>query len=110
MKKTAMILLTMVLLVGCTTVGPRMTREQFDAIAKAESEGLIQIGMTRDEVRNLLGEPQWLQKGTLNHPKWEFWRYTSHSDDGMAFVWGGREYIVIFQDDKVIKFGRQLVL
>jgi outer membrane protein assembly factor BamE (lipoprotein component of BamABCDE complex) len=79
MKKTLLILLAMVMLAGCTTLGQPLTENQYKSILKAEAENLLKVGMSKEQVVSLIGEPQVIQKGMLGGC-WscEYWRYTSH--------------------------------
>jgi hypothetical protein len=118
MKKIILLLLVMVFLAGCVTTpkthhhglsrfgkrewfyfeGPKITSEQIETIKVAVKEGLIKVGMIKDEVKELFGEPQIRKKGVvLNHPKWEYWEW--------KYFPKKRFFRVTFQDDKVIKYG-----
>jgi outer membrane protein assembly factor BamE (lipoprotein component of BamABCDE complex) len=115
MKKIILILLVMVFLAGCAThhgplfdpsnnpekrfyiEGPKITPQQVEAVIVSARERLIKIGMTKDEVKELLGEPQTRGKGhIINHPEWENWEW--------KYIHKKR-FRVTFVNDKVVRYG-----
>ena len=78
MKKLMILLLVAGVVTGCS-FGPPMRREQYDSICKvAADHSLLKRGMTQDEVRALMGEPQERLRPLLR-PNTEIWTYSSHS-------------------------------
>lgn len=78
--KKMLILLAIVLglLAGGCSLGPPMTVQQEQNIYKVVADRGLKKGMTMDEVRELMGEPQQIINPLLR-PNTSFWTYSSHS-------------------------------
>ncbi len=113
MKQLAILVLTTAILAGCTGISelsddrnyPRrvLLPEQKAKIEEVEKAGLLELGMTEDEVISLIGPPQ--AKGYELGGKIH-WRYTSHSAFYDNFHGASRPFVVIFQNHEVVWFGR----
>ena len=84
MKKLFVLILLLALLIGCAT-GVLMSR--------------VRPGMSKDEVTNILGNPDGFQaKG-----EYEAIKYSHRLVTGWA--WDRADYFVILKDNKVIEYG-----
>jgi hypothetical protein len=121
MKKIVLIVLAMVILIGCATAGSHyasgMSKEQITLILNAYKNGDIKLGMTKEEVINLIGEPSlrqsWggnLKSGGCIGSK-ELWKYTSHNALYDAFIGFSKPLFLLFdKDDKLIELDQSFQL
>lgn len=84
MKKMFLLFLLLVFLVGCAT-GELMSR--------------LRPGMSKEEVTNILGNPD----GYQNRGEYEALKYSHRLVTGWA--WDRADYFVILKDSKVVEYG-----
>lgn len=122
MKKLLLLVMVLGLLVsGCVTVssqyasGQAMSKEQVDRILDAFRNEEIKIGMTKEEVINLIGEPSRRQSwsGSLDFGcaggKKEMWEYTSHSKNYDWLIRFSKPLTLLFdKNGKLIAVKKQL--
>lgn len=84
MKKLFVLILLLVLLIGCAT-GELMSR--------------LRPGMSKDEVTNILGNPDGFQA----RGEYEAIKYSHRLVTGWA--WDRADYFVILKDNKVVEYG-----
>ncbi len=84
MKKLFVLILLLVLLIGCAT-GELMSR--------------LRPGMSKDEVTNILGNPDGFQARS----EYESIKYSHRLVTGWA--WDRADYFVILKDNKVVEYG-----
>jgi hypothetical protein len=84
MKKLFVLILLLVLLIGCAT-GELMSR--------------LRPGMSKDEVTNILGNPDGFQA----RGEYEAIKYSHRLATGWA--WDRADYFVILKDNKVVEYG-----
>ena len=84
MKKLFVLILLLVLLIGCAT-GELMSR--------------LRPGMSKDEVTNILGNPDGFQA----RGEYESIKYSHRLVTGWA--WDRADYFVILKDNKVVEYG-----
>jgi hypothetical protein len=88
MKRLSLFVLILVFLVGCAT---------------GELTSRIHPGMTKDEVTNILGNPD----GYESQGAYEALKFTNRFISGWS--WNRADYNVIFKDSRVVEFGPGMV-
>jgi outer membrane protein assembly factor BamE (lipoprotein component of BamABCDE complex) len=91
-------------LVGCS-FGKPMTRDQFNETQKVIADQSLKKGMTEDEVRALIGDPQETLTPLLR-PNTDSWTYTSHSVGLRYLPIGGGfmgKWVLTFERKKLVR-------
>ncbi len=110
MKEIILVLLAVVMLSGCAThnmctkynmESHLQTPEQLTQIR--QNIGKLRIGMTEEEIIDLLGYPQWKAHafGTTYQ-----WTYSSHRMGISAFFWSFNDINLFFKDGKLKQLPR----
>lgn len=86
---------------ACSTPGPSPAFS--NGVVKSQSLNAIELGMSRDQVLAMAGEPS--MKSAYDGA--EFWRYRSISGDPRYYIAGGWEnYYIRFNEGKVSEYGK----